>query len=157
MTEPNVYAGQDLELSHLLAYIDLVGLDGLTADYRTRPRDKYDMDKDLLNKASRRGFSVRFPQATIGPTYYLPFKANLILEVPDWSGEVEKFGSLSNLVEELTEVLVVVGWADSKAAEAGQKDTYHEDRLASAYNAARIKLALARIGLEKNLPFWFSE
>ena len=100
---------------------------------------------------------MRFPQATIGPTYYLPFKANLILEVPDWSGEVEKFGSLSNLVEELTEVLVVVEWADSKAAEAGQKDTYHEDRLASAYNAARIKLALARIGLEKNLPFWFSE
>ena len=143
----NVYAGQDLELSHLLAYIDLFGPDSLTTDYRTRPRDKYSMDKDLLKSAEQRGFSVRFPQAIIEPTFYLPFKANLILEVPDWSGKVEKFGSLPNLVEELTETLAIVKQADPKAAETGQNDTHHEDRLAGAYNAARIKLALARIGL----------
>ena len=78
------------------------------------------MDKDLLKSAEQRGFSVQFPQAIIEPTFYLPFKANLILEVPDWSGKVEKFGSLSNLVEELTETLAIVKQADPKGPRPGR-------------------------------------
>lgn len=137
----DVYPAQDLELSHLLAYIDLFGTASLANGYRTRPRNKYGEDRELLANTGKRGFSICFPQAAIGPTYYLPFTANLILEVPDWSGKTERFGSVPNLAKELAEVLAIIEGADPEAAEAGQKDMHHDDRLASAYNAARIKVA----------------
>ena len=93
----------------------------------------------------------------LSPTFYLPFTANLILEVPDWSGNTERFGSLPNLVRELSEILDTVKALEPDAAVAGSQDIKHEDRLANAYNAARIKLDLTKVGLQQNLPFWFSE
>ena len=93
----------------------------------------------------------------IAPEFYLPFPANIILEVSDWRGRTSRFGSLPNLVRELAEALALIEAADPAAAAAGQNDVQHEDRLAGAYNAARIKLDLARAGLGENLPFWFSE
>lgn len=110
-----------------------------------------------MEAARVRGFSVRFPQPSIAPGFFLPFPANIILEVPDWRGEVSRFGSLPNLARELAEVLALIAAADPSAATAGQRDAKHEDRRAGACNAARIKLDLARAGLRENLPFWFSE
>lgn len=152
-----LYAGQDLELSNLLAYVEQAGTDALAAGFRARNRDKYGLDAELLKVAQARGFAVRFPQAMIAPDFYLPFTANLILEVPDWRGETSRFGSLPNLARELETVLTLIEATDPAATVAGRTDAPHEDRLVGAYNAARIKLELVRAGLRENLPFWYSE
>ena len=152
-----LYAGQELELSNLLAYVDQAGTDALATGFRARSRGVDGDDTELLKSSYARGSAVRFPQAMIAPEFYLPFPANIILEVPDWRGETSRFGSLPNLARELAEVLALIAAADPAAAAAGQNDAQHEDRLAGACNAARIKLDLARAGLRANLPFWFSE
>ena len=153
----HLYAGQELELSNLLAYVDQAGTDALADGFRARNRGIGGDDAELLKASYARGFAVRFPQAMIAPEFYLPFPANIILEVSDWRGETSRFGSLPNLARELAEVLALIEVADPAAAAAGQNDVPHDDRLAGAYNAARIKLDLARVGVRENLPFWFSE
>lgn len=152
-----LYAGQDLELYNLLAYLDQVGTEAVAFGFRTRPRSQYGDDTELLKAANARGFAVRFPQAMLAPEFYLPFGASIILVVVDWRGQTSRFGSLPNLARELVEVLTLIENSDRSAASAGRSDTQHEDRLAGAYNAARIKLDLARAGMRENLPFWFSE
>ena len=152
-----LYAGQDMELYNLLAYVDQAGTDSLANGFRARAQGPAGDDAELLDAARARGFAMRFPQLMTGPDFYLPIPANLVLEVPDWRGKTTRFGSLPSLERELTEILALIRAADPAAAAAGQNDTRQEDRLAGAYNAARIKLDLARAGLKENLPLWYSE
>ena len=153
----DVYADQDLELLNLLAYVHELGADALATGLRARPRNQFGLDDELQRAAGARGFLVRFPQASIGADFFLPFATNVILEVTDWRGGTSRFGSLPTLARELADILALIATADSEAAVAGQNDIKHDDPLAGAYNAARIKLDLARVGLRENLPFWFSE
>ena len=142
---------------NLLAYVHEAEVDALATGFRNRPRGQYGVDVEFLDAASARGFLVRFPQASIGADFFLPFATNIILEVIDWFGGTSCFGSLPTLARELAEVLALIATADPEAAVAGQNDIKHDDPLAGAYNAARIKLDLARVALRENLPFWFSE
>lgn len=152
-----LYSEQHLNLRYVAAYLDRFGEATLATGFAARVRDYRGFDEELDAWSKYRGFGSRFPQITIDADTWLPFAANLVLSVPDWTGTTAEFGSLPRLLDEYEEILRIIAEADPQAATAGIEDRIHENLLAGAYNAARIHRELARIAVDVNLPLWFSE
>ena len=152
-----LYSEQHRDLRYVAIYLDRYGEAALATEFVKRPGGQWGRDEELEAWANYRGFGSRFPQIITNADYWLPFAANLVLSVPDWTGAQAEIGSLLRLLDGYDETLRIIADADPQAATAEMADRIHENLLAGAFNPARIHRELARIAVDVNLPLWFPE
>ncbi|MEE3624149.1 hypothetical protein UCD39_09160 [Nitrospirillum sp. BR 11752] len=147
-------ASADLLLRYVAAIVDEKGaaaLKGLVA--AARP-DRPEIDR-ALKAADQRGFTGRFPQLLLTGDYWLPFRRNMIIEDLDWWGRPARFGSVTNLLHEVTELRTVIRTADPTAARH-RPDERPEAPLATAWQASETLHHVAKVAVDRHLPLWLS-
>jgi hypothetical protein len=107
-------------------------------------------------EASRRGFSGRFPQLLLRARYWLPYERDLIMEEPNWRGEIERYGSLFRLSDELAEIRAGLTAAGAAAARATADQAPKPDILAAAWQASDVVARLCAAAVARRLPLWTS-
>ncbi len=109
----------------------------------------------VFAEAARRGFAGRFPQLLLGTRYWLPFQRNLIIEEPNWLGDVERYGSARRLADELKEVRAFVADAvPNVTAWTAMRPTPQNDVLAAAWQASDTIARLCNSAVTQHLPLW---
>jgi hypothetical protein len=108
--------------------------------------------RPIFDSVEARGFTGRFPQLLLGARYWLPFRRNLILEEPNWRGNLERFGSIARLVDEIVHIRHFIKAADPKAPSTPESED--QDVLVAAWKAAEIMHRLGTLAILKHLPFW---
>jgi hypothetical protein len=130
-------------------------------DAKTALRNQTDISLEesaaLLHRVAKRGFRSRFPQLLLGPNCWLPFRANLILEEPDWANYQTRFGSVYRLNEEIEGVRAFIRDADPNAttwlASVGKGDTI----FAKAWNTSDTIARLAALAIAHRAPLSLSD
>jgi hypothetical protein len=107
----------------------------------------------VFAEAERRGFSGRFPQLLLGASFWLPFSRNLMIEEPDWDGAPERYGSVSRLVDELTEIRAGIVAADPSVQRTAESDD-SRSTLVAAWWVSGTVLRLGTLATKKHLPLW---
>ena len=147
--------GADMLLHYVAAVLDQRGSKEARSlvGIKTRPPNS-DLDT-IFDEAERRGASGRFPHLLLGARYWLPFKRNLIIEEPSWTGNVERYGSLAHLSEEVKQVRNFIADADPDAVIRGSSDERLDyDVLAAAWQASDSVSRLCAVALDRHLPLW---
>ena len=106
-------------------------------------------------EAERRGFGGQFPQLLLGARYWLPFERGLMIEEPNWLGDVERYGSAPRLMDELMAVRAFISSADPGATVATAKgQTILDNTLAAAWQASDTVARLCAAAVAQHLPLW---
>jgi hypothetical protein len=144
-------SSQDLLFHYLAAVLDQHGQAGLKefVAQGAPPRDEIHA---AFTEADRRGFGGRFPQLLLGATVWLPFERNLMIEEPDWDGNMDRYGSVFGLLEEVTAVREGIAAADPTEARSAEADPGSESALVGAWRCSETILRLTTIATEKQLP-----
>lgn len=150
----DVGTGVDVMLRYTAAVLDQRGpVNARSLVRATRPAAM--VLNAVLSESKRRGFGCRFPHLLLGATYWFPFKGHLIIEEPNWRKEVERYGSLFQLGNELDEIRTVIADVDPNAtAWSAEKGTPQDDVLAAAWQAGDTISRLCTIALARHLPLW---
>ena len=153
-TSEDVATSADMLLRYTAAVLDLRGAVGVRLLVGTA-KPAYSVLDAVFAGAERRGFGGRFPQLLLGATCWLPFKRHLIIEEPDWRGDVGRYGSLFRLSDELAEVRGFIADADPGAtAWVADKGTPQDDVLAAAWQASDTVSRLCGVAVGQCLPLW---
>jgi hypothetical protein len=106
-----------------------------------------------FTEAARRGFGGCFPHLLLGANLWLPFKRQLMLEEPNWDGNVHRYGSVLHLVDEVTTVRTAISDAQPSVIHSPAAAT--SDRvMVAAWQTSNTILRLATIAAAKQLPLW---
>jgi hypothetical protein len=144
----------DMLLRYAAAILDQQGRTALRA-LAGAPQPPYPVLNAVFAEAARRGFGGRFPQLLLGAKYWLPYKRHLIMEEPNWRGNVERYGSLFQLSDEIKEVRDSIADADRSAAVwTADKHTPKHDVIAAAWQASDTVSRLCAAALAQHLPLW---
>jgi hypothetical protein len=106
-----------------------------------------------FTESARRGFGGCFPHLLLGANLWLPFKRQLMIEEPNWDGNVHRYGSVFHLVDEVTTVRAAIADAQPSVIHSPAAET--SDRvMVSAWQTSNTILRLATIAAAKHLPLW---
>jgi hypothetical protein len=104
-------------------------------------------------EASRRGFGGCFPHLLLGANFWLPFKAQLMIEEPNWDGKLDRYGSVFQLVDELSTVRAAIADVQPSVIDFPAAET-SDQVMAAAWQTSNTILRLATIATAKHLPLW---
>jgi hypothetical protein len=108
-----------------------------------------------FSEAERKGFTGGFPQLLLGAKYWFPFRRHLIIEEPNWRGNVERYGSLFQLSDELDEIRTFIADVNPSATVwTADKIAPRHDILAAAWQASDTVSRLCAIAVAQRLPLW---
>jgi hypothetical protein len=102
-------------------------------------------------EASRRGFGGRFPHLLLGANLRLPFKRQLMIEEPNWDGNLDRYGSVFHLVDEVTTVRAAIADAQPSVIHSSAAS---DQVIVAAWQTSNTILRLATIAATKHLPLW---
>lgn len=148
----DVATSSDAMFHYLAAILDQRGTSELRKliDITEPPRHEYEA---VFAEADRRGFGGRFPQLLLGANLWLPFKRPLMIEEPNWEGKLDRYGSVFQLVDEITTVRAAMADADPTLSHSSAAQT--SDRvIVAAWQTSNTILRLATIAAAKHLPLW---
>ena len=117
---------------------------------QSRPAE--DEVDSVFTAADRRGFGGRFPQLLLGAKVWLPFERNLMIEEANWDGKMDRYGSVSRLLDEVSTVRVGIVEADPSVVHLSESDEPPEETLAAAWQASMTILRLATLAAARHLP-----
>ena len=145
----------DVLLRYVAAVLDQRGQSAVRGLVNTRKPAARELDR-VFAEAARRGFGGQFPQLLLGAHYWFPFQRHLIIEEPDWMGNVERYGSTFRLMDELLAVQTSMSNADTGATTwtANQFTTPESDVLAAAWQANNTVSRLCTNAISLDLPLW---
>jgi hypothetical protein len=150
-------SSSDLSLRFVAAVLDRHG-DAAVRALARRPLPAESIVDATLAGACGRGFAGRFPHLLLGARTWFPFKRHIIIEEPDWTGRIARYGSLDRLKEEIEAVRACIGVADPSAtAWTAKRDTPQDDALASAWQASDAVSRLCDIAVACRVPLWKTE
>lgn len=108
-----------------------------------------------FSDAERWGFAGRFPQLLRGARYWLPFRRHLIIEEPNWRGNLGRYGALFQLRDELAAVRTIILETDPAAARwTVENMTPPPDVLAAAWQASDTISRLCAAAIDRHIPLW---
>jgi hypothetical protein len=150
-TSEDVATTADVLFHYAAAVLDQHGQAGLTDlnDQGRAPRDEMEA---AFTEADRRGFGGHFPQLLLGANTWLPFQRNLMFEEPNWDAKMDRYGSVSRLVDEITAVRSAIAEANPSVVRSTEADTASENILAVAWQTSSPILRLAALATAKHLP-----
>jgi len=141
-------------LRYVAAVLDEHGAADVPAIARTAEPNDPVLDK-VFARIDRRGFTGRFLHLLLDALYWFPFERDLILEAPDWRGDIAKLGSLARLAIEVAELRAAIAAADpASTAWSAERDVPQNDVLASAWQASDTVARLCSRALKMRLPLW---
>jgi hypothetical protein len=148
----DVATSSDVMFHYLAAILDQRGTSGLRKlIYITEPpRHEYEA---VFAEADRRGFGGRFPQLLLGANLWLPFKKHMMIEEPNWEGKLDRYGSVSHLVDEIITVRAAIVDVQPSFVHAPADETSVKT-LSGAWQTSDAILRLAKIAAAKHLPLW---
>ena len=144
----------DMLLRHAGALVDRLGAVAAAAALRGRediPRAEIETEAAA---AERRGFVGAFPQLLLGAAFWFPFRRDLIIEEPDWSGNLRRFGSAAHLVRELEVLRDFIGRADAAATAWGRDRDDPPTVLGQAWQGSETIYRLVATATRRRLPLW---
>jgi hypothetical protein len=147
----DVASSQDLLFHYLAAVLDQRGQAGLK-ELVGRDAPSYDEMHAAFSEAARRGFGGRFPQLLLAATIWLPFERNLMIEEPNWDGEMDRYGSVPRLHDEVTAVREAITDADPTVAQSAKAAPESKLVLVGAWRCSETILRLTIVANEKQLP-----
>jgi hypothetical protein len=107
-------------------------------------------------EASRRSFGGRFPHLLLGANIWLPFKRQLMIEEPNWDGNLDRYGSVFYFLEEVTTVRAAI--ASARPSVVRFSAAVNSDQvIVAAWQTSNAILRLATIAAAKHLPLWTAE
>jgi hypothetical protein len=137
---------------YVAAVLDQRGKSGLSKLINVGKPAPWELDTGFA-KASRRRFGGRFPHLLLGANIWLPFKRQLMIEEPNWDGNLDRYGSVFHFVEEVATVRAAIASAQPSVV-----------RSSAAANSAQVIVAawqtsntigrLATVAAVKHLPLW---
>jgi hypothetical protein len=150
-TSEDVSMSGDVLFHYAAAVLDQRGQAGLKdlIDQGRPPRDEMEA---VFTEADRRGFGGHSPQLLLGANTWLPFQRNLMLEEPDWDGKMDRYGSVSRLVDDITAVRGAIAEANPSVVRSTEADAAAENILAIAWQTSSPILRLATLATAKRLP-----
>jgi hypothetical protein len=150
-TSDDVATSGDMLFHYVAAVLDQRGQAGVRnlAHQSSPPEDEIDA---VFTQADRRGFGGCFPQLLLGAKIWLPFEQNLMIEEPNWDGKMDRYGSVSRLLDEVSTVRAGIADADSSVARFGESGEPSEEILAAAWQASATILRLAALATARHLP-----
>ena len=143
----------DVMLRYVAAILDERSPQGLSALVGA-DKPEHEEIRRALDGVEARGFTVRFPQLSLGEYYWLPFHANLIIEEPNWEGKTRRFGSLYRLADELRDIRALLLRADPACAEWTAQREVPTRILWSAWQASETVARVCAAAVERGLPLW---
>ena len=148
----DVATSGDVMFHYVAAILDQRGTSELSklVDIKEPPRRDYDA---VFAEADRRGFSGRFPQLLLGANLWLPFKRHLMIEEPNWEGKLDRYGSVFQLVDEITTVRAAIADVQPSFVPASTNET-SDKAIFGAWQTSNTILRLAKIAAAKHLPLW---
>jgi hypothetical protein len=148
----DVATSGDVMFHYVAAVLDQRGKSELSKliDVEKPPPQELDA---AFAEASRRGFGGCFPHLLLGANIWLPFKGLLMIEEPNWDGNLDRYGSVFQFVDEVTTVRAAIADAQPAVIHSSAIDT--SDRLmVAAWQTSNTILRLATIAAAKHLPLW---
>lgn len=148
----DVGTGGDVMFHYVAAVFDQRGKSELSKliDVEKPPPQELDA---AFAEADRRGFGGCFPHLLLGANLWLPFKRQLMIEEPNWDGNVHRYGSVFHLVDEVTTVRAAIADAQPSVIHSPAAETTDQVMVA-AYQTSNTILRLATIAAAKHLPLW---
>jgi hypothetical protein len=143
----------DMLLRYVTAVLDQRGSSAV--------RDLVNTGKPAVDKLDRvfaetiwRGSGGHFPQLLLGARYWFPFQRHLIIEEPNWLGNVERYGLTFRLMDEVQAVRTSIAGADTGATAwtANRPTTPESDVLAAAWRASDTVSRLCTAAIAQRLP-----
>jgi len=107
----------------------------------------------VFAEASRRGFGGRFPHVLLGAKLWLPFKRQLMIEEPNWEGNLDRYGSAFHFVEEVTTVRAAIASAQPSVVHSSAAENSNQV-IVAAWQTSNTMLRLAMVAAAKHLPLW---
>jgi hypothetical protein len=151
----DVRTSADMLLRFVAAVLDQRGPDGAAAVLKGATKPSAQDRAATFVDAERRGPAGRFPQLLLGVRYWLLFQRDVIIEEPNWRGNVQRYGSVFRLAEEVRGVRDFIASADASATcWTAEKVGEPPDVLASVWQASDTISRLATVAVSKRLPLW---
>jgi hypothetical protein len=104
-------------------------------------------------EASRRSFGGRFPHLLLGANLWLPFKRQLMIEEPNWEGNLDRYGSVFHFVEEVTIVRAAIASAQPSVVHSSAAENSDQVIVGACQTSNTIR-RLATVAAAKHLPLW---
>jgi hypothetical protein len=142
----------DVQLHYVAALVDERGPE-ILADVIGAPKPSHKEFERAFAAVERRGFTSRFPQLLLGAMHWLPFERNLIIEEPDWRGNVRRFGSSERLMEEIIDLRDLILETALRVAD-WNPDQQPSDLLGAAWQASETVARIGAIAVTRRLPLW---
>ena len=148
----DVATRSDVMFHYIAAILDQRGTSALSQliDITEPPRHEYDA---VFAEADRRGFGGRFPQLLLGANLWLPFKKHLMIEELDWEGNLNRYGSVFRLLDEVITVRAAIAEVQPSFVHASVNES-SDKAIFGAWHASDITLRLAKKACAKHLPLW---
>ena len=144
----------DMLLRFAAAKLDQVGSGAARALVSNRRPMQSELDQ-VFAEAKHRGFAGQFPHLLLGPSYWLPFAHNLIIEEPDWSGNVARYGSAPRLADELAAIRAFISEVNPAAITwSAQRAEVPDNTLAVAWQASDTISRMCKVAVDQRLPLW---
>lgn len=144
----------DMLLRYVAAKLDQGNPDAANVLIHAQTPSQTEVDQ-VFAEVKRRGFGGRFPQLLLGAEYWLPFKRNLIIEEPDWSGYVTRYGSTPGLADELSAIRALISAADpTVTAWSAKRNEVPGGMLAAAWQASDTISRMCGMAVDQRLPLW---
>jgi hypothetical protein len=148
----DVATSGDVMFHYVAAILDQHGKSGL-APLIDATKPSTAESHSVFAEADRRGFGGRFPHLLLGANLWLPFKAQLMIEEPNWEGKIDRYGSVFHLVDEVTAVRAAL--VETQPSVIHYSAEQPSDKIvAAAWQTSNTVFRLATIAAAKHLPFW---
>lgn len=149
-----VSSSADMLLRYVAAIFDQRGPEAASGLHGTPRPPRSDLDK-VFALAEERKFSGRFPQLLLGPSIWLPFQRHLIIEEPDWLGNMTRFGSTIQLAAEVQDIRAFIEETDGQiASKAAGSANGANDVVAAAWQASTDIGRVCEASVAQHLPLW---
>lgn len=151
----DVATSADMLFRYVAAVLDQQGNERAARVLLGAIKPPYELLDRVFTDADRRSFAGKFPHLLLGAHYWLPFQRHLIIEEPDWQGNVRRFGSTTRLNGEVRIVRAFIAAADPSATYWTAKRVERPpDVLAAAWQASDTIFRLGSAALSHHLPLW---
>jgi hypothetical protein len=147
----DIGTSEDVAVRYIAAVADEDGPRALRA-LAGAPKPPSDEVQRALADVEKRGFTSRFPQLLLMSSCWLPFQRNMIIEEPDWQGELRRYGSTYRLAEELTDLRTLINLADALAMEWNRDKP--DEVLGAAWRATEVIARIVAVATSRQLPCW---
>ena len=145
----------DMLLRYVAAVVDQSGSNAVRSLSDSGKPAGEELDK-VFAEATRRGFGGRFPQLLLGAHFWFPFQRHMIIEEPDWLGNLERYGSTFRVMDELQAIRAAIADADPSATAwtANRPTTPENNVLAAAWQASDTMARLCTAAIAQRVPLW---